>query len=172
MGKTQSAGNRGEAAVARYLRQKGYTLLESQWRCPWFGELDLVAKDKRGLLCIVEVKLRGSGSIALPVSLWTAASSNGSAVPQSCIWRRTSWTYRSGSTWRRFMTRAAASAFPILKTLLFSLIKEEPDMKYYSTRDKNVSLSAAEAVKMGLSRDGGLLTPTRIPQIDRAFWSG
>ena len=26
MGKTQSAGNRGEAAVARYLRQKGYTL--------------------------------------------------------------------------------------------------------------------------------------------------
>ena len=47
------------------LRQKGYTLLESQWRCR-FGELDLVAKDKRGLLCIVEVKLRGSGSIALP----------------------------------------------------------------------------------------------------------
>ena len=29
-------------------------------------------------------------------------------------------------------------------------------MKYYSTRDKNVSLSAAEAVKMGLSRDGGV----------------
>ena len=42
-------------------------------------------------------------------------------------------------------------------------------MKYYSTRDKNVSLSAAKAVKMGLSRDGGLLTPTQIPQIDRAF---
>ena len=42
-------------------------------------------------------------------------------------------------------------------------------MKYYSTRDKNVSLSAAEAVKMGLSRDGGLLTPTQIPLIDRAF---
>ena len=65
MGKTQSAGNRGEAAVARYLRQKGYTLLESQWRCR-FGELDLVARDRRGTLCIVEVKLRGVGSIALP----------------------------------------------------------------------------------------------------------
>lgn len=65
MGKTRSAGNRGEAAVARYLRQKGYTLLESQWRCR-FGELDLVAKNKQGTLCIVEVKLRGSGSIALP----------------------------------------------------------------------------------------------------------
>ena len=65
MGKTQSAGNRGEAAVARYLRQKGYTLLASQWRCR-FGELDLVAQDRRGTLCIVEVKLRGVGSIALP----------------------------------------------------------------------------------------------------------
>ena len=42
-------------------------------------------------------------------------------------------------------------------------------MKYYSTRDKGVSLSAAEAVKMGLSRDGGLLTPEEIPQIDRHF---
>ena len=65
MGKTQSAGNRGEAAVARYLRQKGYTLLASQWRCR-FGELDLVARDRQGTLCFVEVKLRGSGAIALP----------------------------------------------------------------------------------------------------------
>ena len=65
MGRTQSAGNRGEAAVARYLRQKGYTLLESQWRCR-FGELDLVARDRRGTVCIVEVKLRGTNSIALP----------------------------------------------------------------------------------------------------------
>jgi len=65
MGKTQSAGNRGEATVARYLRQKGYTLLASQWRCR-FGELDLVARDRQGTLCIVEVKLRGVGSIALP----------------------------------------------------------------------------------------------------------
>ena len=65
MGRTQSAGNQGEAAVARYLRQKGYTLLESQWRCR-FGELDLVARDRRGTVCIVEVKLRGSHSIALP----------------------------------------------------------------------------------------------------------
>ena len=65
MSKTQSAGNRGEAAAARCLRQRGYTLLASQWRCR-FGELDLVARDRRGTLCIVEVKLRGVGSIALP----------------------------------------------------------------------------------------------------------
>ena len=42
-------------------------------------------------------------------------------------------------------------------------------MKYYSTRDTSVRLTAAEAVKMGLSRDGGLLTPEVIPQIDEAF---
>ena len=65
MGKTQSAGNRGVAAVARYLREKGYTLLESQWRCR-FGELDLVARDQHSTVCIVEVKLRGTNSIALP----------------------------------------------------------------------------------------------------------
>lgn len=63
--KTRERGNRGEAEVARYLRKKGYTLLASQWRCR-FGELDLVAKDRKGTICFVEVKLRSSGSIALP----------------------------------------------------------------------------------------------------------
>ena len=38
-------------------------------------------------------------------------------------------------------------------------------MKYYSTRDTAVSLSAAQAVKQGLSRDGGLLTPETFPAL-------
>lgn len=42
-------------------------------------------------------------------------------------------------------------------------------MKYYSTRDKSVRLTGAEAVKQGLSREGGLLTPEDIPQINGAF---
>ena len=42
-------------------------------------------------------------------------------------------------------------------------------MKYYSTRDKALRYDSAEAIKMGLSRDGGLLTPCEIPKIDRAF---
>ncbi|WP_455581985.1 YraN family protein [Dysosmobacter sp.] len=62
---TKAAGNAGEAEAARYLRKKGYTLLASQWRCR-FGELDLVARDKRGTICFVEVKLRGRGAIGLP----------------------------------------------------------------------------------------------------------
>ena len=61
----KAAGDRGEAEVARYLRKKGYTLLASQWRCR-FGELDLVARDRRGTVCFVEVKLRSTGSIGLP----------------------------------------------------------------------------------------------------------
>ena len=65
MSGTRAAGNRGEAEVAKYLRKKGYTLLASQWRCR-FGELDLVAKTRRGIVCFVEVKLRGEGSIGLP----------------------------------------------------------------------------------------------------------
>ncbi len=36
-------------------------------------------------------------------------------------------------------------------------------MEYLSTRDKTLRLSGAEAIKMGLSRDGGLFTPVEIP---------
>ena len=65
MSTTRAAGNRGEAEVARYLRKNGYTLLASQWRCR-FGELDLVARSKRGVICFIEVKLRSAGAIGLP----------------------------------------------------------------------------------------------------------
>jgi putative endonuclease len=65
MNATTSAGNRGEAEVARYLRKQGYTLLASQWRCR-FGELDLVARRRQGPVCFVEVKLRSVGAIGLP----------------------------------------------------------------------------------------------------------
>ena len=58
-------GRWGEGQAAEYLRKKGYTLLASQWRCR-FGELDLVARSKRGIICFVEVKLRSSGAIGLP----------------------------------------------------------------------------------------------------------
>ena len=42
-------------------------------------------------------------------------------------------------------------------------------MKYLSTRDRALRVGGAEAVKLGLSRDGGLLTPESIPQIDGGF---
>lgn len=61
----KTAGDRGEAEVAKLLRKKGYTLLGSQWRCR-FGELDLIARDRRGTICFVEVKLRASLICGLP----------------------------------------------------------------------------------------------------------
>ena len=42
-------------------------------------------------------------------------------------------------------------------------------MKYLSTRDRALRVTGAEAVKLGLSRDGGLLTPEAVPQIGEAF---
>jgi putative endonuclease len=65
MKNTKAAGDRGEAETARYLRRRGYTLLASQWRCR-FGELDLVARDRRGTVCFVEVKLRSNLELGLP----------------------------------------------------------------------------------------------------------
>lgn len=62
---TTSLGNSGEAEVARYLRKNGYTLLASQWRCR-FGEIDLIARTKHGLLCLIEVKQRSNLSVGLP----------------------------------------------------------------------------------------------------------
>ena len=65
MSRTREAGNRGEAAVGRYLQSRGMTILNTQWRCR-MGELDLVARSPEGTICFVEVKLRGAGSIGLP----------------------------------------------------------------------------------------------------------
>ena len=38
-------------------------------------------------------------------------------------------------------------------------------MRYISTRDKNINISASEAIATGLSRDGGLFTPELMPLV-------
>ena len=65
MGRNNLAGAWGEAKAAEYLRKKGYKLVAAGYRCR-FGEIDLVARDRRGTLLFVEVKLRGEDSIDLP----------------------------------------------------------------------------------------------------------
>ena len=65
MSTTKALGDRGEAVTAQYLRERGYALLASQWRCR-YGELDLVARDRDGTICFVEVKLRGGDLAGLP----------------------------------------------------------------------------------------------------------
>ena len=65
MSTTKALGDRGEAVTAQYLRERGYALLASQWRCR-YGELDLVARNRDGTICFVEVTLRGGDLAGLP----------------------------------------------------------------------------------------------------------
>ncbi|MBQ6381916.1 MAG: YraN family protein [Clostridia bacterium] len=58
------AGEWGEIYVTRYLREKGYDILTSNYRCR-FGEADIISLDKKTLV-ITEVKARGKNSIARP----------------------------------------------------------------------------------------------------------
>ena len=40
-------------------------------------------------------------------------------------------------------------------------------MKYISTRDKKIKLSSAQAIKQGLSVEGGLFVPETFPEIKK-----
>ena len=62
MDERRQRGNRGEAAVADYLRRRRYRLLASQFRCR-FGEIDLIVQNKKCLV-FVEVKLRKNACFA------------------------------------------------------------------------------------------------------------
>lgn len=59
-----SKGAMGEILAARFLREKGYTICSSNFRCR-FGEIDIVASDKRYLV-FAEVKTRKEDSRYLP----------------------------------------------------------------------------------------------------------
>ncbi len=65
MNQAKEAGDRGEAAAARYLQSRGCEILDRQWRCR-YGELDLVSRTGDGILCFVEVKLRSTRSSVRP----------------------------------------------------------------------------------------------------------
>lgn len=42
-------------------------------------------------------------------------------------------------------------------------------MQYKSTRDKSISVSCAEAIKTGLSADGGLFVPESFPSVTMSY---
>lgn len=62
-------GRWGEAQAAEYLRKKKYKILAMNVRCR-FGEVDLVAEDKKYLV-FVEVKLRKNADFAAPAEFVT-----------------------------------------------------------------------------------------------------
>lgn len=61
----QILGRRGEDIAERYLRKKGYRLLQRNYRCP-IGEVDLIALDRR-VIVFVEVKTRTDDSFGSPL---------------------------------------------------------------------------------------------------------
>lgn len=61
---TTTKGLAGEVLAARFLRDKGYTILSSNYRSR-FGEIDIIAVDGRYIV-FVEVKARSEGSMILP----------------------------------------------------------------------------------------------------------
>ena len=60
----QSLGRMGESIAGAFLKNKGYTLLERNWRTP-YGEIDLVVKNNETII-FVEVKTRASTSLGPP----------------------------------------------------------------------------------------------------------
>lgn len=62
--KVYGLGLKGEIAARRFLRKKGWRVLETNFQCR-FGELDLIAED-HGCLVFCEVKTRSEGMVAAP----------------------------------------------------------------------------------------------------------
>lgn len=61
----QELGRKGEEAVVRYLKSRGYAIVKRNWFCR-FGEADIIARDPEGTLCFIEVKTRQSVEAGLP----------------------------------------------------------------------------------------------------------
>lgn len=53
-------GNEGEEAVARHLKENGFTIIARNYSRP-YGEIDLIAR-KKDLIAFIEVKTRRSAS--------------------------------------------------------------------------------------------------------------
>lgn len=64
MNRNKQLGDRGEAMVADYLRQKGFIISARNYHSR-FGEIDIVAENAE-LILFVEVKLRGAHALAQP----------------------------------------------------------------------------------------------------------
>ncbi|MEW6201225.1 MAG: YraN family protein [bacterium] len=62
--KRRTIGNTGERAAARYLRDRGFLILHTNYRC-YAGEIDIIAR-KLNLLVFAEVKTRSSADFAAP----------------------------------------------------------------------------------------------------------
>jgi len=67
---SRSAGRKGEDLACRFLKKDKYKILEKNFRCRQ-GEIDIIAEDRKGVLCFVEVKARSSEDFGLPIEAVT-----------------------------------------------------------------------------------------------------
>ena len=70
-GTTTPLGAHGESIAAEWLTERGYELVERNWRCAR-GEIDLIAWDGDALV-FIEVKTRAGGSTGHPFEAITDA---------------------------------------------------------------------------------------------------
>lgn len=70
MAQKDELGRRGEQVAAEWLEERGYALVERNWRCP-SGELDLVLRDGDTLV-FAEVKTRSSLEFGHPFEAITS----------------------------------------------------------------------------------------------------
>lgn len=63
-------GRKAEAMTARYLRRRGYCIVEKNFVTP-FGEADIIARAKDGTYCFVEVKARTGDPLVSPAEAVT-----------------------------------------------------------------------------------------------------
>ncbi|MCT4565018.1 MAG: YraN family protein [Maledivibacter sp.] len=62
---TKKIGDMGEDLAVQFLRQKGYRILDRNYRCR-FGEIDIIAKLKSYYI-FIEVKTRHASSYGRPI---------------------------------------------------------------------------------------------------------
>ena len=61
----KSIGQKGEDIACKFLKKEKYKVIEKNFTCKQ-GEIDLIAQDRDGTLCFVEVKARSSNDYGLP----------------------------------------------------------------------------------------------------------
>jgi len=67
---SRSSGRRGEDLACRFLKKDKYKILEKNYRSRQ-GEIDIIAEDRKGVLCFVEVKARSRQDYGLPIEAVT-----------------------------------------------------------------------------------------------------
>ena len=67
---SKSLGRKGEDIACKALKKEKYRVVGKNFRCRQ-GEIDIIAEDKKGVLCFVEVKARSRDDFGLPAEAVT-----------------------------------------------------------------------------------------------------